>query len=84
MLAYAVAIGIFVVGCLGILAIVKLPGWLARFGVSLSGVALIGGTTSCALGAWIIRAERSLSSVVIGSLSFLSGIIPLGRAFAFF
>ncbi|MBZ5548437.1 MAG: hypothetical protein LAO22_10870 [Acidobacteriia bacterium] len=81
-LAYAVAIGIVMVVLLGVFAILEVPEWLAKLGVSPSGVELVAGTMWVWVGVWAIRKATDLTSVIAGVLCLLGGILALGRAFA--
>jgi hypothetical protein len=86
-LAYLALAGIFAFLYVAISAIDKrLPGWLASLGVTPSGVQLIMGTLSCAIGVWGIRKHKEfgLSWLILYVLCLLSGMLMLGRAFAIF
>jgi|SRR2546421_5611606 len=85
-LAYATLIGTFVLIYVGAFFIDhRLPRWLLALGVSPSGVNLLFGTVSCALGIWGIRAGKRYGSgwVVMFGLCLLGGILTLAKAFAF-
>jgi len=86
-LAYVALTGIFAFIYVAIVAIYEqLPGWLASIGVTPSGVNLVMGTLSCAVGAWGIRKQKEygLGWLVLDVLCLLSGMLLLGRAFAIF
>jgi hypothetical protein len=86
-LAYVVLTGIIVLIYVAISTIDKhLPGWLASLGVTPSGVQLIMGTLSCAVGIWGIRKQKEtgLGWLVVNVMCLLSGMLMLGRAFSIF
>jgi len=84
-LAYAVLTGIFAFIYVATAAFYRhLPGWLTSLGVTPSGVGLIMGTLSCAVGVWGIRKQKEfgLGWLIMYVLCFLSGVLMLGRAFS--
>jgi len=85
-LAYAVLVGSFVLIYLAVaFTNRRLPGWLAAFGVSPSGVHLLLGTLSCAVGIWGIRVREGKGAgwAALYVLCLLGGVLTLARVFAF-
>ncbi len=86
-LAYVALSGIFASIYVAIAEIYKhLPSGLASIGVTPSGVQLLMGTLSCAVGVWGIRKQKEygLGWLIVDVLCLLSGMLMLGRAFAIF
>lgn len=87
LLAYAVTSSAFLTIYLGLAFVDRhVAGWLITIGISPSEVNLLIGTVSCVLGIWGMRSSRELGTVwiVIFAWCLLSGVLALGKAFAFF
>jgi hypothetical protein len=86
-LAYVAATGIVALIYVATASIYKhLPEWLASLGVTPSGVKLIMGTLSCALGLWGIRKDKEFGHgwLFLDVLCLLTGFLLVGQAFAIF
>jgi hypothetical protein len=85
-LAGVILLSAFAVVFLGIRFVdLRLPGWLTALGVSPSGVNLLFGTASCALGVWGIRTKGNTAGLtLVYVLCPLQGVFSLAKAFAFF